>query len=345
MLKLALAPYFGTKRLDIPLVLVREAERLGFDSVWVTEAYGADAVTVATWLLAHTDKIRVGTGIMQMSARTPAMTAMTAMSLDQLSGGRFIVGLGASGPQVVEGWHGVPYGRPLTRFREYVAIMRLIMARQQPVRFEGDIYQLPLTGTGTTGLGKPLKSTLYQAPHIPIYSASITPKGLAVAAEVADGVMPIWMSPERYDVLAAGLNAGFARREGSAADFVIAPIVRVVMGDNLQDCRWHVKKQLAHFIGGMGARSRNFYNNYTVRMGYGDAARVIQDRFLSGDRRGAATAVPDELVDEVALVGPEKRIRERAAAWRTASDRGEVTTLVAFTNQLDVLPVLADCLL
>ena len=345
MLKLGYALAVEGRELRIPIDQVRDAERLGFDSVWVPEAYGADAVTVATWLLAHTTTLRVGTCVMQMPSRSPALAAMTAMSLDHLSGGRFVVGLGASGPQVVEGWHGVPYGKPVTRFREYVAIMRRIMAREAPVTFEGEMYRLPLTGPGTTGLGKPLKSLLAPAPGIPIYSASITPAGLATAAEVADGVFPIWMSPERFGVLAEGLDRGFARSGRSLANFDVAPLVRVVMGDDLDACRAVVKAQLALYIGGMGARGKNFYNDYTCRLGFASEASLIQDRFLAGDREGAAEVVPDQLVDEVSLVGPEPRIRERAAVWRAAGKRGDLTTLIVSTDQPEVLPLLADCLL
>ncbi|MFA5495862.1 MAG: LLM class F420-dependent oxidoreductase [Porticoccaceae bacterium] len=345
MLRLGLMLAYDGKRVEMPLALVHRAEALGFDSVWVSEAYGSDAVTSATWLLARTERIRVGTCVMQIPARTPALAAMTAMSLHQLSGGRFIAGLGASGPQVVEGWHGVPYGKPVTRFREYTTIMRRIMAREAPVTFDGEIYHLPATGPGATGLGKPLKSILGAAPDIPIYSAAITPAGLAAAAEFADGVFPIWQSPERFGVLAESLDKGLARSGRTLADFDVAPLVRVVMGDDLATCRLRIKEQLALYIGGMGARDKNFYNDYTGRLGFGQAARAIQDHFLAGDKAAAAAAVPDELVDEISLVGPERRIRQRAQAWRDAGRRGEVTTLIIATDQPEVLPLLADCLL
>lgn len=345
MLKLGLKLEYGGKKLSVPLDWVHKAEMLGFDSVWVSEAYGSDAVTVATWLLAQTETLRAGTCIMQMHARTPAMAAMTAMTLDQLSGGRFIAGIGASGPQVAEGWHGVPFGKPITRTREYVTIMRRIMAREGPVTYEGEMYQLPVTGPGTTGLGKPLKSILRAAPDIPIYSAAITPAGLAAAAEVADGVFPIWMSPERFDILGKSLNKGFARSGRSLKNFDIAPMVQVVMGDDLDACRLPVKEHLALYIGGMGSREKNFYTEYAERMGYTDTARVIQDLYLRGDKAAAVAAVPDELVDEVALVGPESRIRQRAKAWQAAAERGEITTMLVVVKQIEALPVLADCLL
>ncbi len=345
MLKLGLMLNYAGRQVSIPMDLVHEVERLGFDSVWVSEAYGSDAVTVATWILARTEKIRVGTGIMQMPARTPAMAAMTAMSLHQLSEGRFIAGLGASGPQVVEGWHGVPYGKPITRTKEYVEIMRRIFARDRPVEFQGEVYQLPAQGPNATGLGKPLKSILGAAPEIPIYTASVTPAGMRAAAEVADGVLPIWMSPEKFDLLRTSLDEGFAHSGRTLENFDVAPAVRVVMGDDLDECRLPVKREMALYVGGMGSRKKNFYNDYCRRMGYGDAAREIQECFLGGDREGAARAVPDALVDETALVGPEERIRERAGAWKAAARRNEVSTVIVSTEQPEVLSILVDCLL
>ena len=210
-MKLGFLMGYSGKQIHIPIDLIKHAESLGYDSVWTAEAYGSDAVTVATWVLAQTEKIRVGTAIMQMPARTPAMCAMTSMSLSQMSNNRLIVGLGASGPQVVEGWHGVPYGKPITRTREYIQIMRKIMAREGPVEFDGSMYQLPNKGEGTTGLGKPLKSILEANNDIPIYTASITPAGLKCAAEVADGVFPVWMDPDKYSLFADDFNAGFEK--------------------------------------------------------------------------------------------------------------------------------------
>ncbi len=345
MLKLGMMLGYSGKKISLPMELVKRAEELGFDSVWTAEAYGSDAVSPAAWILAQTDKIKVGTCIMQMPARTPAMAAMTAMTLDQLSGGRFLVGLGASGPQVVEGWHGVPYGKPVTRAKEYIQIMRQIMAREAPVQFDGKMYQMPVKGEGCTGLGKPLKSILQGNPDIPMYLASITPAGLANAAEVADGVFPIFMSPEKFDVLKADLDKGFAKSGRSLANFDVAPSVGVVMGDDLDGCRYFIKDFLALYIGGMGAKGKNFYTDYATRLGYGDAAEKIQDLYLAGDKDEARAAVPDELVDEVALVGPEGRIRERAQAWKAAGARGEVGTLLINCQQPEVLPILADCLL
>ncbi len=260
-MKLGFLLGYSGKQIHIPIDLIRQAEAMGYDSVWTAEAYGNDAVTAAAWVLAQTSKIKVGTAIMQMPARTPAMCAMTSMSLDQLSGGRFIVGLGASGPQVVEGWHGVPYGKPVTRTREYIQIMRMIMAREGAVEFDGEMYQLPLKGAGTTGLGKPLKSILQGNPNIPIYTASITPAGLRCAAEVADGVFPVWMDPDKFAVLGEHLDAGFAAAGNgkSLADFDVAPFVMVMLNDDLNAAYDSLRPWMALYIGGMGAKGKNFY--------------------------------------------------------------------------------------
>lgn len=346
-MRLGLNLGYSGKRAQVPLDLVRAAESAGFDSVWVAESYGSDAVSVATWVLAQTTRIRVGTAIMQIPARTPANAAMTAMTLSQLSGNRFLVGLGASGPQVVEGWHGVPYSKPITRMREYISIMRLIMERRGPVEFEGEIYQLPLRGQGTTGLGKPLKSILEATPDIPIYCASFTPAGLATAAEVADGAFPIWLSPEKTELIETHLTEGFARRRDgkSRSDFDVAPSVVVVVGDDLDACRQPVKAHMALYIGGMGARDKNFYNRYARELGYEAEAIRIQDLYLSGRKEEAARAVPDALIDEVALVGPIDRIRERAAAWRRLGQEGKVGTVILGMSQTEHIETIADILL
>lgn len=338
---------FGAK-LRLNIDLIRHAESLGFDSVWTAEAYGNDAATTASWILAHTSRINVGTAIMQIPARTPAMAAMTAMTLDQLSGGRFILGLGPSGPQVVEGWHGVPYGKPLTRTREYIAIIRQILARERPLEFYGEAYQVPLTGPGTTGLGKPLKSILHGNPGIRIYTASISPAGLRCAGEVADGVFPMMMDPDRFDsVYLPHLQEGFDLAGGgkSLADFAVVPTVSVMINDDINAARRAVKPGLALYIGGMGARDRNFYNDLTRRLGFEEAAEVIQHLYLAGRREEAAAAVPDALVDAVHLVGPKERIRERLGAWRTAAGKNWVETMTISTTQPEALELVAETLL
>jgi len=335
---------FGPK-VQIDLELIKRAEALGFDSAWTAEAYGNDAVTTATWVIAHTRRIKVGTAIMQMPARTPAMAAMTAMTLDQLSGGRFVLGLGPSGPQVIEGWHGVPYGKPLTRTREYIAIIRKILARAEPLEFHGTEYEIPAQGPSTTGLGKPLKSILHGNPRIPIYTASISPAGLRCAAEVADGVFPMMMDPEKFGVsYLPYLEQGFAKAGGakSLKDFAVIPGVSVIVSDQPEKARMAVKGGMALYIGGMGARDRNFYNDLTKRLGYEEAAVRIQDLFLAGKKAEAAAAVPDALLDAVHLVGPRDRIRDRLQAWKEAGRKGWVHTMNVSTSQPEALELLAE---
>jgi F420-dependent oxidoreductase-like protein len=328
----------STFTLNLPLVL--DAERLGFHSIWAAEAYGSDAVTPLAFVAARTERIHLGTAIMQMPARTPAMTAMTAMTLDQLSGGRLLLGIGASGPQVVEGWHGVAYGKPLGRAREYVAIVRAILQREKPLEFRGEHYQIPYAGTDATGLGKPLKSILHGRADIPIYLAAIGPKNVAIAAEIAEGWLPVFFSPDRMSVYRASLESGFSRAgvKKSLATFDIAPTVPIVLGDDVAACREAVKRNLALYIGGMGARGKNFYNDLARRYGYEAAAVKIQDLYLSGRKAEAEGAVPDGLVDEVALCGPRERIRDRLAAYKEAG----VTTLICRTSQPEVVRLMAE---
>lgn len=342
-MKLGFLLGYSGKHINIPIDLIQQAESMGYDSVWTAEAYGNDAVTSAAWVLAQTTKIRVGTAIMQMPARTPAMCAMTAMSLDQLSGGRFIVGLGASGPQVVEGWHGVPYGKPVTRTKEYIQIMRKIFEREGPVEFDGQVYQMPNQSEGTTGLGKPLKSIL-AATDIPIYTASITPAGLRCAGEVADGVFPVWMDPNKYDVLGDSIEQGFEKAGNGKGlkDFDIAPFVTVAMNDDLDAAYDALRPWLALYIGGMGAKNKNFYHEYATRLGYGDAADQIQELYLSGKKPEAEALVPNELLDEVSLIGPRERIIERLGPWKEAGKRGEVGSMLLGVQDPVVLELLAN---
>ena len=343
-MKLGLILGYSGKHISLPMDLIHHAESLGFDSVWTAEAYGSDAVSPTAWILAQTRKIRAGTAIMQIPARTPAMAAMTAMTLAELSGNRFILGLGASGPQVVEGWHGQPYGKALARTREYVEIIRRIFAREEPVSFNGEVYQMPFKGTDSVGLGKPLKSILDANTAIPIYSASITPGGVRTAAELCDGFFPVWMDPEQAHVFDKSINEGFARAgDGKSLDrFDVAPFVTAIMHDDVDEARWPVKQNLALYIGGMGARGRNFYNDYAIALGHADAAKVIQDLYLGGRKDDAARAVPDALVDAVALVGPKDRIRERLARWRTAGARRHVTSMLIGTFQKEAMELLAQ---
>jgi F420-dependent oxidoreductase-like protein len=321
--------------------LILEAERLGFESVWSGEAYGSDVITFLAYVGARTSKIKLGAGIIQMHARTPAMTAMTAMTLDGLTNGRFIIGLGPSNPQVVEGWHGVPYGKPLQRYREYIAIVRKILAREAPLEFDGEEYQIPYRGPGATGLGKPLKSILHGRPDIKIYTASIGPKGIELAAELADGLLPVWMSPDWYDQLyKPHLEAGFKKGGPgkSRENFDFAPFVTCILGNDVAKCREPVKANLALYIGGMGARSKNFYNSYVRQFGYEELAGHLQDLYLSGRKNEAQAAVPDELVDAVALVGPRERIRDQLARWKSSP----INTLLIGTSQPEALRLVAE---
>jgi F420-dependent oxidoreductase-like protein len=342
-MRLGLTAGYSGAQMGVNIGLIQEAERLGFDSVWTAEAYGSDAVSPLAWIAAKTTKIRLGTAIMQMPARTPALAAMTAMTLDALSGGRFILGLGPSGPQVVEGWHGVPYGKPLTRTREYIAIVRKILAREAPLEHKGEHYQIPYTGPDATGLGKPLKSILHGRADLEIYTASIGPAGIACSAEVADGLIPVWMNPERFDLFAPHLEKGFAKAGGgkSLATFDVAPFVTCIVGDDVTKCRMPVKGMLALYIGGMGARGKNFYNDFAKRLGYEAEAAKIQDLYLDGKKAEAMAAVPDRLVDETALVGPKERIVERLEAWKASP----VPTMLVGTGQPEALRILAEACL
>lgn len=326
------------------IALVREAERLGFDSTWSGESYGVDAVTRLAWLGGQTTRIKLGSSILQIPVRSPALAAMTAITLDALTGGRFILGLGPSGPQVVEGWYGVPYGKPLTRLREYIAIVRQVLAREAPLTFQGEHYQIPYKGPGSTGLGKPLKCIQHGRRDMKIYTAAVSPAGLACAGEVGDGVLPLFMDPERDDLIKPHVTKGM-QRAGRTVDFSqfdIAPFVPVHVGDDLAACRQPVKEWLALYIGGMGARGRNFYNDNAVRMGYAAEAAKIQDLYLAGKKAEAAAAVPDRLVDAVALVGPPARIRERLQVWKAAGERGSVGTLILMKTDMAGLRLVAE---
>ena len=345
-MKLAMTLKFSpTSGVDMDLVW--EAERLGYDAVWCGEAYGTDAVTPVAWVLAQTKKIKAGTSIMQMPARTPACAAMTAMTLQALSGNRFLCGIGPSGPQVIEGWHGVPFGKPLLRTREYIAIIRQILERKAPLEYRGEHYQIPYTGPGATGLGKPLRSIIHGTPGLKIYTASFAPAGLRTAGEVADGVLPFFMSPEKAEAVTAPVLEGIAKagNDKTLADFDIAPYVRIAMGNDLDACRDAIRPQLALYIGGMGARSKNYYNDLAKRLGYEAAAVKIQDLYLSGQRKEAEKAVPDALIDETSLIGPRERIRDRLQAWKETAEQRHVGTLLLAGVTADAMGVVAEAVL
>ena len=317
----------GTSPLEL-IELAREAERLGYASAWAAEAWGVDAVTPLAWLGALTSEIGLGTAIMQLPGRSPANTAMTATTLDLLSGGRFLLGLGTSGPQVVEGWHGQPWGKPLVKTREYVEIVRTVLRRER-LEHHGEHYDIPLQGG--TGLGKPLK--LMARPvraQIPIYLAAIAPKAVEQALELADGWLPIFWSPEQ----ARSVFPLERVRDG----FDVSPTAPAVVTDDVASARDSLKEYYSFYIGGMGARSRNFYNDLFARYGYEAEAREVQELFLDGKQREAAAKVPDAFVDEVALVGPVERIRDRLAAWRESG----ATSLLVSTRDLATLRGVAE---
>jgi F420-dependent oxidoreductase-like protein len=338
-MKLGIGIGYSGGRLELPLDRVLEAERLGYDSLWTAEAYGSDAVTPLAYLAAKTTRIRLGTGIMQLAGRTPAMCAMTMSTLDALSGGRVLVGLGLSGPQVIEGWHGVPYDKPVARLREYVQILRKIWAREEPVELSGKAYQVPYRGSDATGLGKPLKSILHGR-QLPIYLATMQPQSVRLTAEIADGWLPIWFSPQRMEMFRPALEEGFQRAGNgkSGKDFDIVAGCTVIIGDDVRACLTQLKPTLALYVGGMGARSKNFHNEMVTRYGYGDIAARIQDLYLSGRKAEATAAVPDELCDEISLCGPETRIRQRYKMWEASG----VTTMLVQSNQREAFPLMAD---
>jgi F420-dependent oxidoreductase-like protein len=296
---------------------VAEAERLGFSSMWTAEAYGSDVLTPLAWWGAKTERIQLGTAIMQLSARQPAATAMAAMTMDHLSGGRFILGLGVSGPQVVEGWYGMPFPKPLARTREYIEILRAIWARKEPVSFDGEHYRLPLEGG--TGLAKPLKSMIHPLREdIPIYLAAEGPKNIALAAELCDGWLALFFSPHAEDLYRPNLEEGFARggARRSLDDFEVAATVPLIVTDDVEQAADTLRPMYALYFGGMGAKSQNFHANVPIRMGYEDVIRQVQDLYLGGRKEEAAAKLPTDLVEQLALIGPEDKIRHDLEPWR-----------------------------
>lgn len=305
--------------------LAREAEACGFDSVWVSETWGSDAVALCAWIAAHTSTIGIGAGVLQMPARTPATAAMAAITLDHLSVGRFRLGLGVSGPQVVEGWHGVPFGKPLVRTREYVEIVRAALKREAPLAHDGEIYPLPLPG----GPGKPLKTNVVPLrADVPIYLAAMGPRNVALAFEIGDGWMPLFFSPEHVDAFELP-----ARPE----PFDVAPMVPIALGDDLAACRDELRPLIAMYVGAYGPKGGNYYHDLVARLGFEEEADTVQAAYLGGRRAEAVVAVPDALVDAVSLVGPADRVRDRLPAWREAG----VTTLLARARDPDTIRALA----
>jgi F420-dependent oxidoreductase-like protein len=311
--------YWGAGNDHENLALAQEADRLGFDSAWAAEAYGSDAATVLSWVAAQTTSLGVGSAVFQIPARSPAMTAMTAATLDTLSGGRFRLGLGVSGPQVSEGWHGVRFDKPLARTREYVEIVRMALARKE-VAYDGQFYQLPLPD----GPGKALRLTVFPVrKDIRVYLAAIGPRNLELTGEIADGWLAIFYAPEHASELLSHVSKGRATAGKTMDGFDVVPTVPVVVGDDLAACAAPLRQYAALYIGGMGSREQNFYNRLAVRMGYEDAASKVQDLYLARQHRDAAEAVPFEFIDRTSLIGPRERIRDRLVAYAGAG----VTTL------------------
>ena len=310
----------------------QEAERVGFDSVWTAESWGSDAFTPLTWIAAHTKTIKLGTGVVQLSARTPVATAMAAMTLDHLSGGRVILGLGVSGPQVIEGWYGRPSNKPLARTREYVDIIRRALRREGPLSNDGEFYPMPYRGEGSSGLGKPLKIMTHPLrSEIPIYLGAEGPKNVTQTAEIADGWMPLYYSPFRQDVYSEQLSS-------AKPGFEIASLVTFNVTDDVATGLWPVKAALGFYIGGMGAKGQNYHTKLMARMGFEEEAYRIQDLFFEGKREEAIAAVPDEFADEISLVGPAGRIRERLELWRDSP----VTELLISTRSPEALKTAVD---
>jgi F420-dependent oxidoreductase-like protein len=340
-MKLGLSLGYSKAQLDIPVALVQRAEELGYDSVWSAEAYGSDAVTPLAYLAALTKRIRLGTGIMQLAARTPANAAMCAGTVDALAGGgRFIAGLGVSGPQIVEGWYGEPWGRPYYRIRDYVAIMRKIFAREAPVTHEGREISLPYTGEGAMGVGKPLKSILHMNPHIPIYLATGNESTVKLTAEIADGWVPMGFFPGSMEVYRPWLDEGF-RRAGNGKtlkDLEIQASVHVEVNEDVKGALAKLKPEVALYVGGMGHRDKNFHKDIMVRYGFGEAADRIQELYLAHRKEEATAAVPDEWVDLKSLVGPPDRIKERFRAWEDSGATG----VTVRSRQPEAIEIMAE---
>ena len=340
-MKLGLALGYSGATLWLPVERVQLAERLGFDSVWTAEAYGSDAITPLAYLAAVTKRIRLGTGIMQLAARTPAAAAMAMGTLDALAGsGRVIAGLGVSGPQIVEGWYGQPWGRPYWRLRDYVSIMRKIFARKDPVRHDGQEISLPYTGPGSVGLGKPLTSILHMNPHLPIWLGTGTESNVKLTAELADGWLPLGFTPARMKAFRPWLDEGLRRAGGGKTlrDLEIQPRAFVVLTDDVREGLQTLKPRVALYVGGMGHRDKNFHTQAMTANGYGEAAERIQELYLAGRKAEAVAAVPDDFIDEGALVGTRDRIRERFRAW---ADSG-ATGLTVATQQDEAIELMAD---
>lgn len=343
-MKLGLSIGYSKAHLDIPVELVQQAEQLGYDSVWTAEAYGSDAVTPLAYLAGKTQTIKLGTAIMQLAGRTPANAAMCAATVDALAGGgRFIAGIGVSGPQIVEGWYGQPWGRPYYRIKDYVTIMKKIFERQGPVSHEGQEISLPYTGPGAMGVGKPLKSILHMNPKIPIYLGTGNEATVKLTAEIADGWLPLGLFPGSMHEYRPWLEEGF-RRAGNGKgfkNFEIQASVHVEVGDDVKGMLAKLKPEVALYVGGMGHKDKNFHKEIMIRRGYKDVADRIQELYLAKRKDEAAAAVPDEWVDNKSLVGPKARIKQRFRAWEDMQDQG-VTSLTVRSRSLESVETMAE---
>ncbi|MCH7598887.1 MAG: LLM class F420-dependent oxidoreductase [Myxococcales bacterium] len=327
--------YWGAQPSPNTIETAQQAEQLGFDSVWTAEAWGSDAFTPLAWIGAHTSKIRLGTSVVQLSARTPTATAMAALTLDHLSGGRMILGLGVSGPQVVEGWYGQPFSKPLSRTREYIGIIRQVLAREDPVSSDGPHYPLPYKGEGSWNLGKSLRSITHPLrADLPIFMGAEGPKNVALAAEIADGWLPLYTNPFRPEIYADSLK-------NVKPGFEISQFVMVNVDENLEQALAPVKAMLGFYIGGMGAKGKNFHLDLMSRMGYGQKAHEIQELFADGKRPEAIAAVPDAFADEISLCGSRDRIKERLEVWK----KSPVTSLLLANHDVDAMRMMAEFLL
>ena len=339
-MRLGLMIGYSGRELNIDLETVLEAERLGYDSVWSAESWSSDAIAPLAWLAAQTSRIKLGTGVMQLPCRTPTAAAMAAQTVDALSGGRLLMGLGTSGPQVVEGWHGMPFEKSLTWLREYVLICRQVFAREGALEFSGDRFQIPYTGPGSTGQGKALKSMLHGRKDIPIYTGSMAPKSQQMCAEIADGCLLTCMVPGCDEVLLENFRQGFAKSNGrnSEGDFEVLPTVGIHICDDMDAAYEPFRDQLCLYVGGMGSKEKNFYKDYLSKCGFEAECAQIQSLFLSGDRAGARAAVSNALIDAVHLVGPRDRIRDRLQRYRDSI----TTTLVVGSFDRDTVRFMAE---
>ena len=340
-MKLGLSIGYSRATLELPVELVQRAEQLGYDSVWTAEAYGSDAVTPLAFLAAKTERIKLGTAIMQLSARTPANAAMSAATVDAMAGGgRFIAGIGVSGPQIVEGWYGQPWGKPYYRIKDYVTIMKKIFAREGPVTHEGSEISLPFTGPGAMGVGKPLKSILHMNPNIPIYLGTGNEATVKLTGEIADGWLPLGFVPGSMDEYKPWLEEGF-RRAGNGKgfkNFEIQASVHVDINDDVKASLDKMKPEVALYVGGMGHKDKNYHKDIMVRRGFKDAAERIQELYLAHRKEEAAAAVPDEWIDMKSLVGPPARVKQRFRAWE---DSG-ASSLTVRSSQPEAVEVMAE---